>query len=238
MERTGLEFIVECNSLSEAVYVDREMWEKIVLSLVSNAFLEGTVMVQVAEREGGAAFSVTDTGAGIPDAELPRLFERFHRVEVTRGRTHEGTGIGLPLVQELVRLHGGAVSVTSTVRKGSSFVVFLPFGTNHLPQDRVGSERNLRSTALHANSFVEEALRWLPDCGSAHPRTFDEPRIPRGRRRSRSAAACCWPTTMPTCVIMCGDYSVGGTTSQRLRTETMRYRRHLAIRRIWYSRMS
>ncbi len=62
-----------------------------------------------------------DTGSGISPAELPRLFERFHRVESSKGRTHEGTGIGLPLVQELVKIHGGIVNVESEVGRGSTF---------------------------------------------------------------------------------------------------------------------
>ena len=78
-----------------------------------------------------------DTGTGIPEAELPHLFERFHRVQGARGRSIEGSGIGLALVQELVKLHGGTVAVESTVGKGSAFTVDLPFGTRHLPTERL-----------------------------------------------------------------------------------------------------
>lgn len=165
MERAGLTFTLKCSPLSEPVYVDREMWEKVVLNLLSNAFkytFSGSVSVQVDERGGQAELSVADTGTGIPEHELPRLFERFHRVEGARGRTHEGTGIGLALVQELVKLHGGSVSVTSSVGKGSVFTVSLPFGRAHLPPERVGARRNVSSTALHSDAYVEEAVRWLP----------------------------------------------------------------------------
>jgi signal transduction histidine kinase/DNA-binding response OmpR family regulator len=105
---------------------------------------------------------VRDTGVGVPDVELPRIFERFHRVEATRGRALEGTGIGLALVQELVRLHGGSVTVQSTFGRGSAFVVTVPFGTAHLPTNRIGVASTLASTALGARPYVEEALRWLP----------------------------------------------------------------------------
>jgi PAS domain S-box-containing protein len=164
MDRAGISYHVHAHTLSEPVFLDREMWEKIVLNLISNAFkytLEGSVTVTVAERDGHAEFSVADTGVGIPEQELPRIFERFHRVESVHGRTHEGTGIGLALVQELVKLHGGSVAVESSVGRGTKFTVSIPFGTAHLPHDRIGADRALTSTALHAETYVEEALRWL-----------------------------------------------------------------------------
>jgi signal transduction histidine kinase len=166
MERAGLRFSIECPPLSQPVYVDHEMWEKVILNLLANAFkytIEGSVTVRLAERDGCAALQVIDTGVGIPEDELPRLFERFHRVESTRGRTNEGTGIGLALVQELVNLHGGSVAVTSSVGQGSTFTVSIPYGIAHLPQDRVGAARSQSSTASHADTYVEEALRWLPE---------------------------------------------------------------------------
>ena len=73
-----------------------------------------------------AELVVQDTGVGIPVHEMPRLFERFHRIEGTQGRTHEGTGIGLALVQELVRLHGGTIEATSAVGEGTTFHLPLP----------------------------------------------------------------------------------------------------------------
>ncbi len=169
MERAGLQFSVDCPALPEPVYVDREMWEKVVLNLLSNAFkytFEGTVAVRIAASGQAAELTVSDTGEGIPAEELPRLFERFHRVEGARGRTHEGTGIGLALVQELVKLHGGTVAVSSILGKGSTFTVSVPFGTAHLPAERLGGERSLTSTAFHADAYLEQAIRWLPAAGN------------------------------------------------------------------------
>jgi PAS domain S-box-containing protein len=105
---------------------------------------------------------VRDTGLGIPREELPRLFERFHRIEGQHGRTHEGTGIGLALVQELARLHGGTVEVTSVPGRGSCFTVSVPVGHAHLPAGNIGTARTLPSAAYRAGAFAEEALRWLP----------------------------------------------------------------------------
>jgi signal transduction histidine kinase len=142
------------------------MWEKVVLNLLSNAFkftFVGEIAVSL-RREGTAVeLRVRDTGTGIPAEELPRLFERFHRVENARGRTHEGSGIGLALVQELIKLHGGAVSMESAVGKGTTFTVALPLGSAHLPPDQIGTDRTVSSTQAVAIPYLEEALRWLPD---------------------------------------------------------------------------
>src|SRR6476660_2866438 len=113
------------------------MWEKIVLNLLSNAFkftFGGTIEVSVGYDGSGFELVVADTGTGIPQDELPRLFERFHRVEGAKGRTYEGSGIGLALVQELARLHGGNVTVESKFGQGSTLRVKIPAGSAHLPQ--------------------------------------------------------------------------------------------------------
>ncbi|TGD97240.1 ATP-binding protein [Methylobacterium nonmethylotrophicum] len=165
-DKAGLVLDVECPALPEPVFVDPEMWEKIVLNLVSNAFkftLEGRIAVRLDAEDGQVRLTVADTGLGIPEAELPRLFERFHRVEGAQGRSFEGSGIGLALVQELARLHGGTVGVESTLGEGSTFTVSLPLGQAHLPQDRIRAARDGISTATRSHVFVEEATRWLGD---------------------------------------------------------------------------
>jgi signal transduction histidine kinase len=165
IEKAGMRLILDCRPLPEPVYVDRAMWEKIVLNLVSNAFkytLDGEIEVALRPGSGSAVLSVRDTGTGIPAAELPKLFHRFHRIEGARGRTYEGTGIGLALVQELARLHGGTVAVESTEGEGSTFTVSVPLGTGHLPPERIGDTRPSTTALAGLNPFVEEALRWLP----------------------------------------------------------------------------
>ena len=172
MEKVGLKFTVRCEKLGEPLYVDREMWEKIVLNLLSNAFkftFSGEVALTLRDAGNMVELSVRDTGVGIPGAELPRVFERFHRVESTRARTHEGTGIGLALVEELVRLHGGSVSVDSVVGRGSTFFVTIPKGADHLPAEQIGARRTLPSTALNGDVYVEEATHWLPGDGVCSP---------------------------------------------------------------------
>lgn len=90
------------------------------------------------------------------------MFERFHRVEGTRGRTYEGSGIGLALVHELVKLHGGEIVVDSELGQGTTFTLTLPVGVAHLPAERVMATRTEPRPASTATVFVEEALRWLP----------------------------------------------------------------------------
>ncbi|MGA8552597.1 MAG: ATP-binding protein [Stellaceae bacterium] len=166
MERAGLRYRVDCAALPDPVFVARDMWEKIVLNLLSNAFkytFEGevTVALRPASSVGQVELSVRDTGVGIPPAELPRLFERFHRVEGQAGRTQEGTGIGLALVHELVRLHGGKITVESAPGRGSTFTVAIPSGSAHLPAERIGRAAIAAATEIRAEAFVEEARRWL-----------------------------------------------------------------------------
>src|SRR5215475_11262828 len=180
IERAGMSLIIDCPPLSLDTYVDREMWEKIVLNLLSNAFkftFEGQIVVSLKSAGESVELTVRDTGVGIAAKELPRLFERFHQVAEARGRTYEGSGIGLALVQELVKLHGGTVRVDSEPGVGSAFIVSIPFGLEHLPSEAVKSKnrygRPQRATATSARTFVEEALRWLPDSDGATERRGD-----------------------------------------------------------------
>jgi signal transduction histidine kinase/DNA-binding response OmpR family regulator len=165
IDKAGLRLTVDTPPLSQPVFVDRDMWEKIVLNLVSNAFkftFEGEIAVTLREQDGAAILSVRDTGTGIPAAQTDKLFDRFHRVEGAKGRSFEGSGIGLALVRELVKLHHGDIAVVSEEGRGSEFLVTIPLGTAHLAPDLVQAAPAETATGSRAQSFVEEALRWLP----------------------------------------------------------------------------
>jgi len=174
-DKAGLRLTVDCPDLGEPIYVDRDMWEKVVLNLISNAFkftFEGEIAVSVSRVDKMAELRVRDTGVGIPAEAIPKLFERFNRVPNMPSRTHEGSGIGLALVHELVRLHAGSVRTESVVGQGSTFVVSIPFGQSHLAPGQMGGSRSLSSTAVGAKPFVEEALRWLPDSAARSDEIF------------------------------------------------------------------
>jgi signal transduction histidine kinase/DNA-binding response OmpR family regulator len=165
VDRAGLAFTVELDPLPEEIFVDRDMWEKVVLNLLSNAFkftLSGGITLALRWTGDGVRLQVSDTGIGLPEEEIPRLFERFHRVQGARGRTHEGTGIGLALVQELVRLHGGTITAASVLHAGTTFTVFLPRGSAHLPSERLGTRRLFPDGRSLASVYIDEAKSWLP----------------------------------------------------------------------------
>ncbi|MGN6549714.1 MAG: ATP-binding protein [Pararhizobium sp.] len=169
-EAAGLALVVDCPPLPRPVHVDRDMWEKIVLNLLSNAFkftFDGRILVRLRQVGDRVELTVTDTGVGIPENELPNLFERFHRVEGQKSRSHEGSGIGLALTKELVELHGGTVRVTSIEGGGCSFAVSIPADATDLPLEPAAASPDSASARVAA--YVEEALRWLPDNATTPP---------------------------------------------------------------------
>jgi PAS domain S-box-containing protein len=166
IEKAEMKLVVNCEPLEAKTYVDRQMWEKIVLNLLSNAFkytLKGTIIVSLKQEGNEVVLSVKDTGVGIPEQELPHMFERFHRIQNSAGRTHEGTGIGLSLVYELVQLHGGNISVESIEGHGSVFTVKIPTGSTHLPQNLLLQTADLSDSSALKGAFINEAVNLLEE---------------------------------------------------------------------------
>jgi len=166
IEKAGMELVVKASQQALEVFLDIQMWEKIVLNLLSNAFkytLEGKITAELIREESHVIFKVSDTGGGIPEAELPHMFERFHRVENAIGRTHEGTGIGLSLVSELVGLHGGNIAVESVFGSGSTFTIRIPLGSSHLPAQQVHQKDFHMLMSGLRESFIQEASGLLGD---------------------------------------------------------------------------
>lgn len=164
IEKAGLRLLVDCPPLPTPVLVDPTLWEKVVFNLLSNALkftFQGEVSLSLRAEDGEAVLRVRDTGEGIATTELPQLFDRFYRVEGARSRSHEGSGIGLALVQELVRLHGGSIGAESAVGQGTTFTVRLPLGTAHLAADQLVPAPPQELAEQSAAVFVEEAMQWL-----------------------------------------------------------------------------
>jgi signal transduction histidine kinase/DNA-binding response OmpR family regulator len=162
--QAGLEFVVDCAPLSERIYVDKEMWAKIVLNLLSNALkftFSGAITVRLEQLDAFVRLAVSDSGIGIEQSEHARLFERFHRVPGARGRTYEGSGVGLALVAELVNLHGGHAAVQSAVGAGSTFTVEIPLGRDHISPGLLAQVPAETSVEQDVAVYVAEARRWL-----------------------------------------------------------------------------
>jgi len=174
IESAGLKLRIDVG-LCERVYVDRAMWEKIVLNLLSNALkftLQGEIRVSLFEREGAAELIVEDTGVGIPAAEQPHVFERFRRVRGAQARSHEGSGIGLALVKDLVELHGGTIGVQSAEHEGTVFAVRIPLGRAHLNPAHVTVAT---ATAAHSSPIVQQ---YLAEVDSTITRASTTPVLP------------------------------------------------------------
>ncbi|EIN04589.1 hypothetical protein PUNSTDRAFT_146276 [Punctularia strigosozonata HHB-11173 SS5] len=153
IENAGMELKVDNRASDDClVWVDTEKWEQIVFNIMSNAFkftFEGGIHAHIYAHEDEFFFEISDTGIGIQKEHLGTIFDRFTRIENLRARSVEGSGIGLSLTAELVKAHGGKITVKSVPDKGSTFQIRLPLGYSHLPShsllppsEEKGSSRN------------------------------------------------------------------------------------------------
>ncbi|HKS16434.1 MAG TPA: ATP-binding protein, partial [Planctomycetota bacterium] len=126
--RQALELSV--NGRLPGVAGDPDYLERAVSNLVDNAIKYtpegGRIRVSAKQDESTVVIEVADTGIGIPPTDVPRVFERFYRVDKSRSREMGGTGLGLSIVKHVVQVHGGTVDVESVVGKGTTFRVRLP----------------------------------------------------------------------------------------------------------------
>ena len=187
MEKAEIAFTVSCEPLPSKVFVDRTMWEKIVMNLLSNAFkftLRGSIRVRLEAGAEDVRLTVADTGIGMAESDLRHIFERFRRVGGAAGRTMEGTGIGLAMVHELVKLHGGSIQAESTLGRGTTFTVIVPAA----PAVQSGSLSDdaylpANEPSFHARAYLEESLHWLPTATSSetlHADVLSKEPLPQG----------------------------------------------------------
>jgi PAS domain S-box-containing protein len=182
LETAGLNLEVQNFEAKDHIYYDAEMWERIMLNLLSNAYkytIEGSIQLSFEETDHSISVIVSDSGIGIPEQDLPKLFERFHRVEGARGRTYEGTGIGLSLVKQLMKIQGGDITVKSVEGKGTSFKATLRKGRDHFPSHQITDEKDRYDFSSDALLFLEEAAGWQrADDGPASAKTLNEAMVP------------------------------------------------------------
>ncbi|RIB20530.1 histidine kinase-like ATPase [Gigaspora rosea] len=162
------------HAIGDKIYLDYDMYETIVFNLCSNAFkhtwngqIDILLYLDYKENKKMIVLEVSDTGIGIPEIALPNIFQRFYRAESKGARSHEGTGIGLALVKELITLHGGDIAVSSVVNQGSTFKCWFPIGCNHLLTNQIHSN-NMQVQPSHDRElytnrqlYLEESSQWI-----------------------------------------------------------------------------
>ena len=129
----GIELIINVNGKIPKVTGDKDRLEQVIVNLVDNAIkytIKGTVKVSAAETaDNMLRVDVEDTGIGIPEKDIPRIFERFYRVDKGRSRELGGTGLGLAIVKHIIQGHNGKIWIKSTLGKGSIFSFVIPLAS-------------------------------------------------------------------------------------------------------------
>jgi len=168
----NINYVFQSDTGKLLVYFDRDKLEKVIVNLITNAFKftrDGDdIFVKLSKKEldpnidrgeGIVEMQVEDTGIGISSEKLSHIFDRFYQVSSSDSRMQEGTGIGLALVKDLVKLHHGSVSVTSKKGRGSTFTVHLPLGKDHLSRHELLMESEDPSELIYENSINVDEIR-------------------------------------------------------------------------------
>jgi signal transduction histidine kinase/ligand-binding sensor domain-containing protein/DNA-binding response OmpR family regulator len=159
-------------------YIDRDKVEKIITNILSNAFKftpeGGRIDVDVARDERFVKIRISDTGIGIQEEKMPKIFDRFYQVDGSHTREQEGTGIGLSLTKELAELHKGTIEVESTEGEGTTFTIGIPLGKEHLkPEEICEPGKGDKETSL----IMEQAPAVQEDMAYDQATTTSEPDI-------------------------------------------------------------
>jgi len=163
-----LHLSLDPNLAGADLYMDREKFDKLLLNLLSNAYkFTAAGRIEVRTEIHGSSFRITvsDTGIGIAEDQLPHIFDRFRQADAGASRQYGGTGLGLALVKEVAKLHGGDVVAFSQVGKGSSFQLTIPLGKAHLDTSEIVDfeEEDLSAAALRTGTLPMESERSTED---------------------------------------------------------------------------
>jgi diguanylate cyclase (GGDEF)-like protein len=194
----GVEITLDASASDFQFCFDDVLMEKVLFNLLSNALKftpkDGKIHIRLWEGPDKKTVKlfVTDTGIGIPEIDLPFIFDRFQQVDGTMTRERDGTGIGLSLVKELVELHGGSITVSSEIGSGSKFVVTLP--KNVSPPSVVGKRPEMEETDL----------------------TLLYPTIESDAKRATGAKGAAIKTNVPTILIVEDDTDMRGFIKEGL----------------------
>ncbi|RIB26981.1 hypothetical protein C2G38_2161729 [Gigaspora rosea] len=192
-KKLGLDYNVDVPSpdefnqaMGDKIYLDHDMYETIVFNLCSNAlkhtwkgYINILLYLDYKVNKKMVVLEVSDTGVGIPEIVLPNIFQRFYRVESQGSRSHEGTGIGLALVKELMARHGGDITVTSAINQGTTFKCWFPIGCEHLPANQIhlnDENQTNYDRELYTNRqlYLEESSQWIKNSVSESHDIIDQ----------------------------------------------------------------
>ncbi len=164
-DNKGIKLVISVEPDFGAVMMDRDKLEKVVLNLVFNALKftpkDGQVELQVARQGEWFVLTVTDSGIGIAQKNLPFIFDRFWQADGSSKRKFQGVGIGLSLVKELTEVHGGTVSVESQEGKGTKFTLKIPYLPAEISQTVSETELPAESSGSVSESSTPQSEEWL-----------------------------------------------------------------------------
>jgi two-component system sensor histidine kinase VicK len=130
IKKQGLELIIDIEKQLPEIMGDKSRIEQVLINIVSNAVRYtpegGKITISAGASGSNIWIKVSDTGVGIPKEDIPRLFDRFYRVDKARTRAYGGTGLGLSIAHEIITKHGGSIQVESELDKGTDFIILLP----------------------------------------------------------------------------------------------------------------
>ncbi len=141
------------------LYLDRDKFEKLLFNLMSNAVKftkHGWIEVATGVADSAFRLTVTDTGVGIKADQLPHIFDRFRQADGSESREYAGSGIGLALVKEIAKVHGGDVQAFSQFGRGTSLVITIPFGREHLSPSSIVDIEQESADSIVAPTIVRE----------------------------------------------------------------------------------